>query len=156
MKKYKKIDKLTETKFCWYPISVEPAELEEPVIFLTDKGCLVTHKTLKHQHRDYKGVLHTTSLFGSYAHYSNAIAWVYQKDIFPDTLEYTEEAKAKKRTVKKAKCVVPFNDFFIEGELYNFTVNKASKRITVKNKEGFKVEYPNQSLMLRNFEIVEI
>lgn len=67
--------KKVKHEFSWHPISEEPKDLSLPVILLTDKGRMVTHSNLKSSH--YEG-----SLFGGYAASANAVAWVYQNELF--------------------------------------------------------------------------
>lgn len=67
-----------EHSFYWKPITEIAEELDEPVIFLTDKGRMITHSSLRGDIVDGK----TINLFSYYMHNANAVAWVYQKDLF--------------------------------------------------------------------------
>lgn len=62
--------------FSWHPVTVEPENLDEPIIFLTDKGRMVTHAKLRSV-RNENG-----SSFNRYRYYANAVAWVYQNELF--------------------------------------------------------------------------
>lgn len=155
MNKFKQIEKSIEQKFVWHPITEPAEELETPVIFLTNKGAMITHNHLKSQYKTIDGEVKTVNTFLGKASYANAIAWCYQKELIPDSLEYVEEDKPKKkRNIKKAKCIVGFNGFFEEGKIYKYTVERSSGRITVKNENGGKIEYPSMQLMERNFEVI--
>lgn len=66
--------KKVKHEFSWHPVSEVPKDLSLPVIFLTDKGRMVTHSELKSRYHD--------NLFHSYAAYANAVAWVYQNELF--------------------------------------------------------------------------
>lgn len=66
-------------EFYWHPIKEKPTDLDTPVIFLTNKGRMVTHSKLKGNYVAGHGYV---NLFSSYAQYSNAVAWVYQKELF--------------------------------------------------------------------------
>lgn len=159
MRKYKKIEKQVEQRFVWYPVTEKPKELDCPVIFLTDKGAIVAHSKLLSSQRvvNSNGETETISLFNRYSAYSNAIAWIYQKELIPDSLEYVESSTPKKkRTIKRAKCIVGYDGFFEEGKLYRYTIQKTNGRITVSNEKGMKIEYPSKELMKRNFEITTI
>lgn len=157
MKKYKKIEKPIEQKFTWHPVTDIPEDFESPIIFLTDKGAMVTHKSLLAVYKSYTGEVKKVNTFLAKASYANAVAWIYQKELIPDSLEYVKPTeKVRKRAVKRALCIVGFGTIFIPGEKYRYSVQRTSGRITVRNSEGYKVEYPNKELMKRNFEIVEL
>ena len=64
-----KITKETEHTFVWHPVSEIPA-LDTPILFLTNRGAIVTHKSSKH--------------FRSNACYANAVAWCYQTNLIPN------------------------------------------------------------------------
>lgn len=82
MKKYKQLQEQKPAFFIWRPVTEKPEDLGQPVIFLTDRGAMVTHKTLLTKEG--------RSLFGR--HFScNAIAWTYQKDLIPNTLEKEDD-----------------------------------------------------------------
>ena len=157
MKKFKKIEKPIEQTFEWHPITEIPENFDVPVIFLTNKGAMVTHSHLMTRYVSYTGEVRAVNTFLSKATYANAIAWIYQKELIPESLEYVEPTEGvRKRTVKRALCIVGFGSIFIPGEKYRYSVQRTSGRVTVRNSEGYKVEYPNKELMKRNFEIVEL
>ena len=155
MDRFGQITNRIEHKFIWHPCTETPGQVDKAIIFLTDKGAFVTHKDIYSEYFDSDGKKRTVCKFKGYAAYANAIAWAYQSDLIPKGLNKTVEEKPKKKR-KMAKCVIGYAGFFEEGELYKFAVNKVSGRIIVKNDNGMRVEYPNETLMLRNFEIVEI
>lgn len=82
--KPKKISKLKTAQnkikhsFSWRPVSEIAKDLDEPIIFLTDKGKMITHSKLRGPVIDGKNI----NLFNRYKCYANAVAWVYQKDLF--------------------------------------------------------------------------
>lgn len=157
MKKYKKIEKPIEQKFTWHPVTDIPEDFESPIIFLTDKGAMVTHKRLLRIYKSYTGEVKKVNTFHSKASYANAVAWIYQKELIPDSLEYVEPTeKVRKRTVKRALCIVGFSDLFIEGDNYRYSIQRSSGKVTVHGNKGYKVEYPSKELMERNFKIVEL
>ena len=154
MKKFKKIEKPIEQTFKWHPITEIPENFDVPVIFLTNKGAMVTHSHLMTRYVSYTGEVRCVNKFLSRATSANAIAWIYQKELIPDSLEYVEPVK--KRTVKRALCFVGFSDLFIEGDYYRYSVQRSNGRVTVHGNKGYKVEYPSKELMERNFKIVEL
>lgn len=64
---------------CWHPCTEKPVNLKVPILFLTNRGAIVTHKTLWSK-------THNCSLFNSRASYANAVAWAYQDDLIPRQL----------------------------------------------------------------------
>lgn len=70
----KRFTQETNHTFTWKPIKEEPTDLSLPIIFLTDRGAIVTFN------KSGKGGV---SWFSGRAISCNAVGWAYQKDLIP-------------------------------------------------------------------------
>lgn len=66
----KRFTQETNHTFTWKPINEEPTDLSLPIIFLTDRGAIVTFNK-------------SGSWFLGRAISCNAVGWAYQKDLIP-------------------------------------------------------------------------